>query len=92
MDKFPSTYLGLPFNAKGSCVLTWDPIIKRFETKLAGRLSLSGRATVVKSLLAYLPNYYMSLFQISVSIRNKLEQIQRRFLWGYKGTRKDSLG
>ena len=41
---------------------------------------------MIKSVLACLPVYFMSLFQIPTSIKVKLEKIQRRFLWGGLGT------
>ena len=56
------------------------------EKKLAGwkRLYLSkgGRLTLLKSTLSSLPTYYLSLFTILVAVADKLERIQRNFLWG----------
>ncbi|XVE70601.1 hypothetical protein DITRI_Ditri10aG0084400 [Diplodiscus trichospermus] len=44
-------------------------------------LTVSGRITLVKSFLASLPIYYMSLFHLPASIKMKLYKIQRRFMW-----------
>jgi hypothetical protein len=44
-----------------------------------------GRITLIKSTLAHMPTYYMSLFPIPTSVSNRLEKIQRDFLWGGLG-------
>ena len=41
-----------------------------------------GRLTLLKSTLSNLPTYYLSLFTIPSHVANKLEKIQRDFLWG----------
>ena len=43
---------------------------------------------MIQSVLACLPVYFMSLFQISVFIKAKLDRIQKRFFWGGIGTTK----
>ena len=45
-------------------------------------LSKGGRMTLLKSTLSSLPTYYLSLFTIPSHVANKLEKIQRDFLWG----------
>ena len=37
---------------------------------------------MLKSVLASLPVYFLSLFQILAAIKNELDRIQKRFLWG----------
>ena len=37
---------------------------------------------LIRSTLASLPIYFMSLFPIPRSVRMRIERIQRNFLWG----------
>lgn len=77
----PSLYLG----AKYKSVSAWDPIIERFEKRLAGwkasYLSKGDRLTLIKSMLSSLPIYYMSLFEMPRSVAKRIEAIERNFLW-----------
>ena len=93
VNVLPSTYLGLPLGAKANSVKMWDSVVEKFERRLAGwksnLLSMGGRVTMIKSVLACLPVYFMSLFQIPLSVKDKLDKLQRRFLWGsFNTTRK----
>ncbi|RVW54227.1 Nuclear cap-binding protein subunit 1 [Vitis vinifera] len=45
-------------------------------------ISKGGRLTLVKSMLASLPIYFMSLFRMPRRVRLRLGKIQRDFLWG----------
>jgi hypothetical protein len=45
-------------------------------------LSKGGRLTLLKSTLSSLPTYYLSLFPIPVGVANRLDKLQRDFLWG----------
>ena len=45
-------------------------------------LLMGGRITLQKSALASLSVYFLSLFQILVSIKEEIDKIQMRFLWG----------
>lgn len=45
-------------------------------------LSKVRRIELINSTLAAIPLYYLSLFQIHISVAKKLERLMRNFLWG----------
>jgi hypothetical protein len=45
-------------------------------------LSKGGRVTLIKSTLFNLPTYFLSLFPIPACVANRIEKLQRDFLWG----------
>jgi len=45
-------------------------------------LSKGGRLTLINSTLSSLPTYLLSLFPILARVANRLEKLQRDFLWG----------
>ena len=55
---------------------------KKFSSWKHLYLSKGGRDTLLKSTLSILPTYYLSLFTIPVAMADRLEHIQRNFLWG----------
>lgn len=61
-------------------------MIELFERRLAGWkrnfLSKRGRYTLIKSTMANLPIYFLSLITIPVKVATRLEAIQCKFLWG----------
>ena len=82
----PTTYLGLPLGAAHNSMVAWDEVEERFRKRLAmwkrKYISKGGRLTLIKSTLASLPIYFMSLFRMLRRVRLRLEKIQRDFLWG----------
>ena len=82
VESLPVTYLGLPLGARSNSTKIWEPVVAKFEKRLAGwksnLLSMGGRVTMLKSVLASLPIYFLSLFQISVTIKEILDKIQRK--------------
>ena len=86
VGSLPMTYLGMPLGASHQSPTIWNPILEKFERKLAGwkkmYLSKGGRLTLLKSTLSNLPTYYLSLFTIPTHVANKIERVQRDFLWG----------
>ena len=82
----PTTYLGLSQGVAHNSVVAWDGVKERFRKRLAmwkrQYISKGGRLTLVKSMLASLPIYFMSLFRMPRRVRLRLEKIQRDFLWG----------
>ena len=79
-------YLGMPLEASNKSPSIWNPILEKMERKLAGwkklYLSKGGRLTLLKSTLSSLPTYFLSLFTIPTHVANKIEKLQRDFLWG----------
>lgn len=44
-------------------------------------LSKEGKVTLIRSMLASVLSYYMSLFVIPSSVAAQIERMQRNFLW-----------
>ena len=62
----PTTYLGLPLGAAHNSMVAWDGVEERFRKRLVmwkrQYISKEGRLTLIKSMLASLPIYFMPLF------------------------------
>jgi hypothetical protein len=85
----PFEYLGLPLGAPNNATHIWDGVLEKIERHLAGwkwlLLSKGGRVTLIRSTLANIAMYYMSLVKILVSVVNLIERLQCDFLWGGGG-------
>ncbi len=95
VGSFPSTYLGLPLGSSPPESF-WNGILDRFNRKMAGwkgvSLSQAGKCLLVKSSLQNLPIYALSLFGILGKIAERMEKIQRDFLWnGNEGKKRYPL-
>ncbi|KAL6327231.1 hypothetical protein AAG906_015270 [Vitis piasezkii] len=86
VGSLPSTYLGLPLGAPFKSISVWDGVEEKFCKRLAmwkrQYLSKGERATLIRNTLPNLPIYFMSLLRLPSSVRRRLEQIQRDFIWG----------
>ncbi|RVW26986.1 putative ribonuclease H protein [Vitis vinifera] len=64
----------------------WDGVEEKVRRRLAlwkrQYLSKGGRITLIKSMLASIPLYQMSLFRMPKLVARRLEKLQRDFLWG----------
>nr|XP_033516407.1 uncharacterized protein LOC117280772 [Nicotiana tomentosiformis] len=85
VGSLPTTYLGIPLGASHKDTIVWNQMIERVEKRLAGwqkrYLSKGGKEVLIKSTLSSMPTYYLSQWQAPVSIIDKLEHLQRNFLW-----------
>ncbi|RVW54319.1 Protein RETICULATA-related 1, chloroplastic [Vitis vinifera] len=86
VGSLPVKYLGLPLGARHKALSTWDGVEERMRRRLAlwkrQYLSKGGRITLIKSTLASIPIYQMSIFRMPKSVVKRLEKLQRDFLWG----------
>ena len=89
-------YLGMPVLQKRINKETFGEVIERVSSKLAGWkrrfLSLAGRITLTKSVLASIPVHTMSTIALPISTLDQLDKIARSFIWGSsEGNRKQHL-
>ncbi|RVX13511.1 putative ribonuclease H protein [Vitis vinifera] len=86
VGQLPSAYLGLPLGAPNKASSVWDGVEERVRWKLAlwkrQYISKGGRITLIKSTLASMPLYQLSLFRVPKIVARRLEKLQRDFLWG----------
>ena len=86
VGKLPSLYLGLPLGALHKSVAVWDGVEERLRRRLAfwkrQYISKGGRLTLIRSTSSNVPIYFMSILRMPRSVRLRLEQFQREFLWG----------
>ena len=83
-SSLPLKYLSLPLGATHKEETIWNPILEKMEKGLAGwkRMYLSkGCKITLISTLSYFPTYFLSLFPVSVKVANRMEKLQRDFLW-----------
>lgn len=89
VKELPSIYLGMPLFKGPLPTNTWNTLIDRFQKKLAGwkgsLLTKAGKLQLLKSSLQNLPMYLLFLFKVPREISERIEQIQRRFLWSGMG-------
>ncbi|RVW36073.1 putative ribonuclease H protein [Vitis vinifera] len=86
VGSLPSQYLGLPLGAPNRVPYMWDGVEERVRRRLAlwkwQYISKGGRITLIKSTLASMPIYQMSIFRMPKVVARRLEKVQRDFLWG----------
>ena len=79
-------YLGLPLHHKRVSKQTYHFILEKVSKKMcswkASSLSLAGRITLSKSVLAAIPQYYFQTTKLPTSICDNVEKVCRDFIWG----------
>lgn len=78
MGSLPTTYLGLPLGASHKNLAIWNLVISHIYKKLANWkwsfLSKCEGLVLLKSVLASLPTYFLSLLTKPVSVEKKIER------------------
>ncbi|RVW55650.1 LINE-1 retrotransposable element ORF2 protein [Vitis vinifera] len=86
VGSMPSVYLGLPLGARNKSAAVWDGVEEKMRRRLAHwkrqYISKGGRLILIKSTMASIPLYQMSLFRMPKLVARRLEKLQRDFLWG----------
>ncbi|WJZ84180.1 hypothetical protein VitviT2T_003796 [Vitis vinifera] len=86
VGSMPSVYLGLPLGARNKSAAVWDGVEEKMRRRLAQwkrqYISKGGRLILIKSTMASIPLYQMSLFRMPKLVARRLEKLQRDFLWG----------
>ena len=85
VGEWPIPYLGLPLGGNPRGRNFWEPVVRKVAKRLDGWkrpfLSKGGRVTLIQSVLAALPTYYMSIFRMPIGVQEEIEKLMRDFLW-----------
>ncbi|XP_042939340.1 uncharacterized protein LOC122274360 [Carya illinoinensis] len=80
-------YLGLPTMVGRTKIASFHNLIDRVWTRVTNwktnSLSIVGKEILVKSVLQAIPTYTMEVFLLPQSIINRLDQLLRKFWWGF---------
>lgn len=81
------SYLGFPLKHSGRNTQAYDFIVDKLLRKLVGWkskfLSFPTRTLLIKTVMASISAYVMQCVALLVSTCNRIDSIQRDFLWGY---------
>ena len=79
-------YLGVPLFHKRENRSTFAPIMDKINQRLsawkAKSLSMAGRLTLTKSVLAAMPSYVMQSTSLPIAVCQDIDKACRNFLWG----------
>ncbi|XP_042974832.1 uncharacterized protein LOC122306468 [Carya illinoinensis] len=82
-------YLGLPAMVGRTKVACFHGLIDRMWSKInnwkTDKLSVAGKEVLLKSVLQAIPTYTMGIFLLPKSITKRLDQMLRKFWWGFSG-------
>ena len=86
VGSLPTVYLKLPLGAYHKTLSMWDGAEETMRRRLAlwkrQYISKTGRIILIKSTLASIAIYQLSIFRVPKIIAERLEKLQRDFLWG----------
>jgi hypothetical protein len=83
-ESLPFIYLGLPMGTTKPKMDDLIGIFQRIDRRLVGiadTLSYDGRLTVVKSVIAAIPNYGMCILKLPLGFLDHVENSSRNFFW-----------
>ncbi|GJV87374.1 hypothetical protein Tco_1531312 [Tanacetum coccineum] len=82
----PFVYLGVKVGGVMYGIKYWDDVAAKVPYHLSKwklkTLSISGRLTLIKSVLTFIPLYHMSVFKVLSGVLKLLESIRRNFFNG----------
>ncbi|KAL7185375.1 hypothetical protein ACSBR2_027336 [Camellia fascicularis] len=85
-------YLGCPIHHTRPSANSFSFIVEQIQNKLTGwkskLLSLSGRVTLIKAVNSVIPKHVMQCNHIPKSVTNKIDKLNRDFLWGTTSKKK----
>lgn len=87
-----SKYLGIPLHHSRVSSSTYNFILEKVRKRLGtwkiNKLSLAGRATLVKSVLNSIPIYYMQSTLLPAKVCEEIDKASRNFVWGTSNSRR----
>ncbi|CAN1145226.1 Putative ribonuclease H protein At1g65750, partial [Linum perenne] len=86
-------YLGVPVLHECTTMSTYQEVLARMDSKLAGwktkSLRLAGRVTLAQSVLAAIPAYLMQTSVLPIDTCNQIDKKIRAFVWGSSASQKN---
>ncbi|XP_039120313.1 uncharacterized protein LOC120256691 [Dioscorea cayenensis subsp. rotundata] len=85
VGRLPVHYLGIPISGRRPRKQDWRNLIDKIKGRLSSwksnYLSISGRLTLLNSVLSSLPTYWMSIFRLPRWVIKDIDRARRDFLW-----------
>jgi hypothetical protein len=81
---YPFTYLGLPMGTTKPKVEDYAPLVNNFERKISATatwLTMAVRATLVDTVVSYVPIYTMCNNKMLVTNLNSVDRARKHGLW-----------
>lgn len=92
LTKDLGTYLGVPIVHGRFNHAHCNHIVEKVQKRLAGWkancISLAGRRTLVQAVTSTIPNYAMQTMSLPIKLCDKIDKLNRDFLWGDSDNKK----